>query len=160
MQLGRIYVVETDPATQFTGALATNAIELEDVEPDMAIGASPDCRLRVVGIVLIADQNLAWELTFWRKKIASGAASVAVDSFAGAWAFAAADGKQIAGAGSYRYAIFGLDIPYTDDDAAADRLASGKGRIHLGLVNRDAVAKDAGAAGEIKVVLYVDPTQG
>lgn len=159
-QLGRLYIIDTDPAVDFIAGLAQNAEDLIHLTPDMAIGASPDCRFRLVGCSIISDQNLAWELNFWSREAGSGAATVALDSFLGRWTFAAGDGVRIAGAGSYRYFIFGLDIPYIDEDPRSDRDPPYNGRIHLSLVNRSAASKNAGPTGEVKVRLYVDPTGG
>lgn len=160
MQLGRLIIVDTDPATQFESAIAQNAEEREDWVPDAALSASPDCRGRVVGISIISDQQLAWELNFWSRVAQSAATTVALDSFLGRWAFAAADGLQIAGAGSFRYSIFGLDLTVIDEDPLADRTAPYPGRLHVSLVNRSATSKNAGGTGEFKLRLFIDPTGG
>lgn len=160
MQLGRLLVIDTDPTTQFIAGLAQNAETLLSWTPDVAMSASPDCRGRVVAIAIISDQNLAWELNFWSREAGSAAASVALDSFLGRKAFATGDGLQVAGAGSYRYFASGLDIPVLDEDPQADRDSPYAGRIHMSLVNRSAGAKNAGATGEIKIRLFIDPTLG
>jgi len=160
VQLGRLLVIDTDPATQFTEAIAQNASEMENWTPDLALAAAPDCRGRIVALAIVSDQNLAWEITTWSREAGAGAATVALDSFLGRHAFAAADGLQIAGAGSYRYFAAGLDLPVLDEDPTADRDAPYAGRLHLSLVNRSAAAKNAGATGEIKIRLFIDPTLG
>jgi hypothetical protein len=53
--------------------------------------------------------------------------------------FSAADGVRVAAAGLYLYTWSGLDFHYYTTDAM--------GRIHVGLINRDAVAKLASGAG-------------
>ena len=159
-QLGRLLVIDTDPATQFIAGLAQNASDLLSWTPDMAIAAAPDCRGRVIAIAIISDQNLAWELNFWSREAGPAAASVSLDSFLGRKGFIAGDGLQIAGAGSFRYFASGLDITVLDEDPRVDRDSPYAGRLHLSLVNRSATGKNAGATGEIKIRLFVDPTQG
>jgi hypothetical protein len=160
MQLGRLLVIDTDPATQFTDAIAQNASEMENWTPDMALAAAPDCRGRIVAIAIISDQNLAWEITTWSREAGAAAASVALDSFLGRKAFVVGDGLQIAGAGSWRYFASGLDLPVLDEDPQADRDTPYAGRLHISLVNRSAGSKNAGATGEIKIRLFIDPTLG
>lgn len=54
------------------------------------------------------------------------------------------------GGGTQRYhAASGLAIPYKD--------TLGLGQIHVGIVNRAATAKPAGATGELKLKLWVHP---
>lgn len=161
-QLGRLYVIDTDPTLHFTGAIVQNAQEQEDLTPDQSIGASPDCRFRIVSVVLIALQNLDWEITFWSKAAGPLAPSVADDSYLGRITLAQATGVTIVGSAvaSFRYYATGLDLHYVDEDADAARIPPFKqGRIHMGLVPRSA-GKTAGPPGFVKLRLIVDPTQG
>lgn len=155
--------VRSDKDEHFTGAIVQHAEERENITMPAALGG----RLRLVCITLISDQQLAWELDFWFSKTFSGAAVGAdldLDTFAGKWAFAAADGTQIGGAGPYYYHISGLDIPYRDNDhpqttaqAKKAEVASNP-KLHVCLVNRSAAAKTAGAAGEIVAEFGFVPT--
>lgn len=160
-QLGQIISLTTDPAAHYTDGIAQNAQDLEDLALDLSICGTPTARCRIVGLSVVSVQNLDWELWLWRKAAGAGA-GIGADSFIGYWSFLGANAKQIGGAGRYYYFIPGLDIPYTDEDTRDERpdpLAP-VGRIHLGLVNRSAVAKLAGDAGMIKITLLVDPTHG
>ena len=143
--------VKTDKDTHFTGALVTNAAENENVvlAPALA-GVGGNARAQLRSIAIISDQNLDWEVMLFRKDT-FGTSDLDTDSFVGRWTFAAADAVRIAGAGSYYYYIDGLDEAYTDEDAS--------GELHVTLLNRNAVAKNAGATGEIVVKLRFEPPQ-
>lgn len=143
------FTVTSVSTTHFTGALATNAAETEDIAlPGALAGVNGNARGEIRSITIISQQNLAWELEFWRS--ATHGATIDADKFIGRWTFAAVDGVQEAGAGNFRYYIDGLDIPYDDAD--------GTGKLHISLVNRDAVAKLAqGAGGDVVVRTRIEP---
>jgi hypothetical protein len=95
---------------------------------------------------LISDQNLAWDVMFFRTTFVPPLTADADLHPLVEWIeFRAVDGKRVAAAGLYLYTWTGLDIPYFTTDAP--------GRVHVGLINRDAVAKAAGAAGEVIIEL-------
>lgn len=143
------YLLATDPDDQFTDALATNAVENENlVLPGSLAGVNGAAQGYVRSITIVSDQNLSWELQWYQADTFQNA-DPEVDSFLSYWLFAAADGVQVAGTGLYRYYVDGLAIPYRDSD--------GSGEMHLSLVNRSATSKNAGATGEIKVTLGVEP---
>jgi hypothetical protein len=142
------WVVRSDKDTHFTTALATDAIDLETIGDavETASNRVPTIRSAIRRITLIADQNLAWDVMLFRATFTPPLTTDADLHPLVEWIeFKAADGKRVAGAGLYLYTWTGLDIPYFNTDAP--------GRIHVGLVNRDAVAKNAGATGEVIVEL-------
>ena len=158
-QLGQIVSLTTDPAVDFVDAINDEAMDLESLRLDLSICGTPTARCRITGIAIVSTQNLDWRLWLWRKAAGVGG-GIADDSFIGFWAFAASSAARIAGAGLYYYYIFGLDIPYTDEDAAADRdPANPSGRFHLGLQPYSG-GKNAGETGAVKITLFVDPTHG
>lgn len=160
-QLGQIVSLTTDPAVDFLDAIAQNAMDLESLALDLSICGTPTARCRITGISIVSTQALDWELWLWNKAAGAGA-GIAANGFIGYWSFIGSAAKQIAGAGLYYYYIFGLDVPYTDEDTDTEKPDPlvPSGRFHLGLVNRSATAKTAGAGGAIKITLFVDPTHG
>lgn len=166
MQQGSINRVRTDKDTQFTGALAQNAIAYENVVPSGSIAAGGHCRSRLHSISILSDQNLAWEVQLYAtNRFDQDNSDLDTVPFLGKWSFQAGDGVQNAGAGPYIYYIDGLDIPYhcTDFDDHSTFVAGVKrpqGQIHVALVNRSATAKNAGATGEIVIQLGFEITQG
>jgi len=133
------YAIRSDKDTHFSGALAQNAKEDENI-------SIPFSRGWITGIRVTSDENLAWEIQVFRTD-GFDDANYDLDSFGGGYAFAAADGKQVAGAGPYYYAVDGLGMYYVDKDVNA--IAAGE--LHIRLVNRSAAAKTAGSNGEAVV---------
>lgn len=163
-QIGNTYRVRTISTTHFLGAAATNAALVEDVDvaaltnkPGAAgagLSAGKHMRCRVHGLRISSVQNLAWELEFWGAKVAGtpGGAVIDTEYFFGKFAFLAADGTRATGDTFFHYYVPVLELCYCDIDMT--------GLFHLRLINRDAVAKLANAAGGIVIELEVEPTQG
>jgi hypothetical protein len=101
---------------------------------------------------MMADQALDWELVFWNKATAEDA-DMDLDAFISRVAIAVADQKQLGVTGTY-YASKELAAPiiYVDDDAPAV-----EPKLHVSLVNRNATAKNAGATGEVVIVVTCEP---
>lgn len=164
MQAGQLIAVRTNPATQFTGALAQNAALTENlamnfltgdkdgyVDPGLGAGKTVKSRLRSLDIVSV--ENLAWELWLWGKDTFNASlTNPALVYPLGRWAFTAGMAVQIAGAGLWYYYIDGLDQSYLDLDSS--------GEIHLMLVNRSVAAKTADAGGAIMIQLNFENTYG
>lgn len=143
-----VHFVRTDKDSHFTGALATNAIELENVT------GLKSPAFNIESVTLQSDQNLDWDIYVWATDGHSDT-DVDLDYFLGKITFVAADGKQIAGAGQYYYDTSSCSQPFRpfpayDRDAVAPG-AGGKYELHTGLVNRSATSKNAGATGEVSV---------
>ena len=142
------YRIRTDKDVEFTGAIAQNAAENENI----VVGwADANLNLTLTGITVVSDQNLAWELDFWNSDAFGSSSNMDLDGWIGFWGWLATDGAQIAGTGNYRYYIDGLEIPLYDAD--------GTGELHVSLVNRSATSKNAGASGEIVVTFHVQGQQ-
>jgi hypothetical protein len=140
-----IATLKTDSATYFTGAIVQNAVAYADIPlPGALEGIGGRARVRLKMISIISKEALDWELMLFNKDT-HATSSVDTDSFCGRWSFVSAMAVRIAGAGLYYYYIDGLDVPYTDAD--------GTGELHLGLINRSAASKTAGANGAISVSL-------
>lgn len=142
------WVVRSDKDVSFTGALATNAMELAVLGSADPLSANrvPTQNSLIRRVTVISDQNLAWDVMLFKSTFVPPLTADADLHPLVEWvSFTAADGKQVAGAGLWLYTWTGLSVPYANTDAP--------GRVHVGLVNRDAVAKNAGAAGEVIVEL-------
>lgn len=151
-QLGNLVVVSSDKDLHFTGAIAQDAEERENITLPEAIAAGRHCRSRLSSITLITDQNLNWELFLWGRNTFGDPSDFDLNSFIGRWRFDIADGVQIAGAGPFYYYEDNLIIPYEDLDML--------GQLHVSLVNRTATAKNVGATGEVVVKFGLEPTTG
>ncbi|MDD1678036.1 MAG: hypothetical protein LUO93_02470 [Methanomicrobiales archaeon] len=163
-QAGALTLVSTDPATQFTAALAQNAYDTVSLEAgegipeklgfvDQGIGAGRTVASRLRAIAVISKENLAWEIWLWGQGTFNASGSDPAKVFPlGRWAFGAADGVQLAGTGLYYYYSDANDHPYVDLDR--------KGKIHLMLVNRSVTGKSAGATGAMRIQLALEATMG
>lgn len=141
--------VRTDKDVHFTGAIAQNAEEEENIVLPGSCGGNA-ARVIVRAIAIVADQDLDWELWFWGTDLFDEA-DLDNDKFLGKAVFAAAEGTQIGGAGTFYSYKEGLAIPLADYD--------GTGEMHVSLVNRNVTGKNAGATGEIVVLFWVEPMQ-
>ena len=159
-QLGQIVSLTTDPAVDFVDAISDEVMDLESLELDLSICGTPTARCRITGISIVSTEALDWRLWLWRKAAGPGA-DIAANSFIGFWTFASSAAVRIGATGLYYYFIFGLDIPYTDEDTAEEKPDPTKpsGRFHLGLQPTSG-GKSAGEAGAVKITLFVDPTHG
>lgn len=167
MQIGQLVNVRTNPATQFTGALAQNAALTENLRipqgtevaglgfADGGIGSG---KSRVRSILIQSVENLDWEVWIWATDAFNVSTSDPALNFPLGYALlAGSTAKRIGGAGLYYYFLSGLDIPLQDEDVITN---NGPNEIHLMLVNRAAASKTAGAGGAIRIDLNIEPSTG
>lgn len=129
------YTIKSDKDDNFTAALTTGNKEDENLSG--LLGS----KIRILDIAIQADQKLNLWLMFWRKNT-FGNTNLDVDAFIGAVQLDLATfGKQVGGAGQYYMSIEDVNLDYEDED--------GTNELHVSLYNADAVAKNAGATGEI-----------
>ena len=129
------WTLRSDKDVHFTTALAQNAIDLE------TIGALPTPAVIIDRITIWSDENLDWDVMFFKNATSQPNADADLDTMVDWMSFLSTDGLQVAGAGLYRYAVTGLELRYHPDD----------GNAHLGLINRNAASKTAGANGEFVI---------
>ena len=138
--------ISSDKDTDFTAELVQGAMETEsiDMSADMAtIGID---RLVIIGFVLQASRNLEYDVIFWRTS-GHDNTDLDLDKALGYINFSKSDGKQVAGANQYRYPSENLKIFYRDEDQMS--------KIHVGLVNRSTITKQAGDT--IKLTFFTVP---
>lgn len=160
MQAGRITRIRTNSLTDLQLACAQNAMITVDIKNN-SVGAGGAVKSRIRSLTLMSDQQLAWEINFFGT--ADYVSLVAVFEsvhFLGRFGFQAADGSQIAGAGAFYYYIDGLDIAYQDFDFSnkVRNPVADIGVVHVGVVNRSATAKNAGATGRLVVGIGIEDT--
>ena len=133
-------IVRNLKGTQFSTSLAQNVLDTENIT---GLGIDEGV---ITSIILQSDQNLAWDLYIWETD-GFDDTDLDADKLIGFITFATTDGLRIAGAGQYYYAKHDLYIPYRDLDHTEE--------LHLGLVNRSATGKNAGATGEFVAELVI-----
>lgn len=161
MQAGRITRIRTNSTTDLTAACALNAMITVDIKNN-AVGAGGAVKSRVRSLTLMSDQNLAWEINFFGTADYVSLIATSFESvhFLGRYQFQAADGLQIAATGAYYYYIDGLDLAYQDFDFGnkVRNPVADIGVVHVGVVNRGAGAKNAGATGRLVVGIGIEDT--
>lgn len=139
-----INYIRSDKDTHFTGALAQDAVEHENISLGNALVGVNECLIE--GVSLLSDENLEWDVFFWTKDTNANA-DLDLDTFLDYVNFPAKFGKQLGGSGAYYYSATNLGIPYRDDD--------GSEKLHISLCNRSTASKTAGANGEVVIVVML-----
>lgn len=132
----QIHRVRSDKDTHFTTSLAQDALDIED----LGTVQNPS---KVIRVTVWSDQNLAWDVVLFRTSSGQPATDADLDTMTDWVSFAAGDGVRFNSTGLYRYSVSGLDLRYAGDNNT----------LYLGLVNRSATSKNAGATGEVVIEL-------
>lgn len=137
------YTLRSDKDTHFTGAIAQNAKEDEDLTGLLGN------KVRITGVSLQADENLSFRVIFW-KTDGFDNTSLFLDRFCGEVTIdLPTNGYRIGGANQYYLDMRGLDIDYEDEDASNE--------LHVSLMCLTAAGKTAGAGGEVVLDVYYEP---
>ena len=143
MPVPRFHTIRTDKDTHFSGAIAQNAKEDENLTGLL------NNKCRITGVSLQSDQALDYRVIFW-KTDGFDDTDLDDDTFCGE---VEVDlpfyGYQIGGANQYYLDVRGLEIDYEDEDASNE--------LHVSLMNLSATGKEAGAIGEVVVEIYYEP---
>lgn len=131
------WLARSDKDLHYTTALAQDAIDLE------SFAAMPSASVQITRVTVLSDQNLDWDIMFFKNATSQPNTDADLDTLVDWITFAAGDGVQVAGTGLWRYSVSGLRLNYKADDRV----------FHVGLINRNAVAKNAGATGELVIEL-------
>lgn len=127
--------INSDKDTHFTGAIAQNAIEEENIAGLVAN------KIKIVGLSIQSDQQLDYRVIFFGKDTFADA-DLDVDAFTSEQELDLPSyGWRIAGAGQYYMVVNGLSIDYEDQDGTQE--------LHVALQNLSVTAKGAGATGEV-----------
>jgi len=131
----------TTDKTHFAGAIAQNELATEDIPNGNA--SWKDCVCDIIGLTLIAKQNLKYRVVFFSK----GNIDVQIDAWAWSYEFYPSDGIQIRNTEPFGYGIVNFKGPYEDLDNT--------GKFHIGIMPLSE-AKNAGADGGIVLKWVVE----
>lgn len=156
MQAGLQTRISTNPATEFTEALAAGGGPgSASAVVNLRVPNGNKYQNMVRAITISSVQALEWELWWFLTAAGAAAADPSESTFAGRWQFDPQAGQQLNGAGPYEYVITGLEMFFEDLDSIND--ASAIPAMHLVLVNQDGTtAKLADAAGAVKVTVLLE----
>lgn len=142
-------IIDSDKDSHFTGALVQDAIENESINMPSDWQTTVVNKCTIKQITIESDQQLDFDLILYSKS-AYSSTDLDLDNMIDVVNFVGSAAKQIAGANQYYYS-YPLDhsIEYSDNSHTS--------KIHCGLINRSAVAKNAGATGEVKVRFMACP---
>lgn len=148
-----IEYLRSDKDTHFTGALAQNAIEVESINFPSIWRTAGVNECIIEGLSIQSDQNLEWDVYIFTSSEFDNT-DLDLDVMIDMFNFPTTAGKTIAGANQYYYPFpaNNISIPYSD--------AENTGKLHVGLVNRSATGKNAGATGEIVIRFALRPIYG
>lgn len=151
--MSEIRYIDSDKDTHFAGAIAQNAMEVESLDFPSDWADISLYSIIIESITIQSDQNLEWDVYLWTDG-AVDETDLDTDKFLDYFNFPASSGKQVAGANQFYYAAPSnqMNIPYYDSDKAS--------KLHVGLVNKSASSKNAGATGEVKLRFAVRPVIG
>jgi len=139
---GVFYSIRSDKDSNFSGSLAQYAKEDENLTGII------QNKIRIIGISMLADQNLLFKVLFWGKDTFDDS-DLDVDTFTGEVEFdLATNGFQIGGSGKYYYDLRGLDLDYEDEDGTKE--------LHVSLYNQSTTSKNAGSTGEVVIEVYYE----
>jgi len=139
------------PATFLVAITQDNRLDF-DIPVPVAIGSVlGQARCRIRGIVIVSEENFAWEVWLWSNAARLGA-NYGVDSWLARWSFLTTDGVTSTSTpadGRFRYVMRDFDVPYRDDDQSNNR-----GVLHCSLIPRGA---SHGNTKNILLKIYCEP---
>ncbi len=143
-------IIASDKDTHFTGAIAQNATEEENIAFPTEWSLIQCHKCEISNVSLESDQPLTWEVLFFATD-AHGDTDLDLDRAVTSLTFSSADAKRIGGANQYRYNLDPATFPFTyiDEDRSSE--------FHISLINRDATAKNSGATGEVVLTIHAVP---
>jgi hypothetical protein len=137
------WTIRSDKDVNFIAALVQNA------KTDANLTGFSGNKGIIRRIKVQSDQDLDWDIFLWKTDTFDDV-DLDLDSFCGRYKFSAAQGEQIAGANQYYYDSGPMELEYEDLDGTSE--------LHVSVVNRNAVAKIAGANGELIVDVEYEPS--
>ncbi len=148
---GAFKVTASDKDTHFTGALATDVAEEENISFNTDWATAGIQVAEVTNVSIESDQRLDWEVQFYATDGQADTSDIDNDSFITSILFSGSDGKQNAATGQWKYDANPAFLPfsYIDEDNSSE--------WHITLVNRAGTAKNAGATGEVVIKVHAVP---
>lgn len=148
---GAFKITASDKDSHFTGALATNAAEEENISFHTDWATAGIQVAEVTNISLESDQQLDWELQFYATDGQADTSDMDNDTFITSVLFSSSDAKQNAATGQWKYDANPTFLPfnYIDQDNSSE--------WHVTLVNRDGVSKNSGNTGEVVIKIHAVP---
>ncbi len=145
-------IIASDKDTHFTGSIAQNAVEEENIAFPTDWGLIQCNKCQILNVSIEADQPLDLEVLFFANDVHSDT-DLDLDRAITSLFFSAADAKRTGNplAGQYRYNLDPATFPfiYHDEDNSSE--------FHITLINRDATTKNAGGTGEIVLTIHAVP---
>ncbi len=141
-------IISTVKGDHFTGQLATNAVEEEDIDFPSDWGTAGIQTVEVRNLTVQSDINIQWDVQFYATDAHSNT-DLDLDKFVTNINFGELDGVQNAGTAQFRYDKNPTFTPfmYTDEDNSSE--------FHITLVNRDGTTKET--TDDIVIKIYAVP---
>ncbi len=145
-----ITTIDSDKDTHFSGSIAQDAIENESIDFPSDFSTTQIQKLLIRQVTLQADQALNWDLMIWSDSGYADSSDMDSDAHITTISLLASNAVDIAGTNQSYYDYEpSSPILYTDKNNTS--------KLHVGLVNRSATSKNAGATGEVKVRFMAEP---
>ena len=141
-------ILSSNKNSHFTGAIALNAIEYEDIDGLVA------SKINIRGIYLQVKEAMLYTLWLWKD---SGHANTDLNLDSNKDMInldVGTSGKRIAGTGQYYLSLTGLTVSYEDTEPPS---AAGKYKLHCGLMVSSGAGKSAGVPGEVQFDISYSP---
>lgn len=140
----KIEIVSTDKDTHFTGSIAINTQEKENLT-----GLATN-RYMIRGVNIQSDQLLKYRLVFWGSDTFDST-DLNLDTYIDdvELDMTVSPAFRINNTGQYYLNVGDLQIIYEDYDGTRE--------LHIGLQNESATAKNAGATGEVQLDIKMSP---
>lgn len=142
--MGIRYIINSDKDVHFTGAIAENDIEEENIAGLLSN------KITITNVAIQAKENRSFDVMLFGKDIFADT-DLNVDTFQSVIHLdIPTHGNQIGGANQYYLSNFcGLSVDYEDEDGTKE--------LHIALRCRTAAGKTAGAVGEVKLTFIYIP---
>ncbi len=144
-------LVRSDKDSHFIGSIVQHEVETADISFPSDWATMGISKVKVLGVSIISDQSLAWDVKFYAKDTHAVTTDLDSDSFIKTLKFDVSAGVREVASDQYYYDIDPTQFPfiYHDEDNTSE--------FHITLVNRSSTDKTAGAGGEIVLIIHAIP---
>jgi hypothetical protein len=131
---------------------AITAETAKDVDVGLDLAMGQNARLIVQGIVIVSEENLAWDVLFWGRSVHG--ATVDACTYLGHYAFATTDAiPALDSISGWMYSIQGIGLPFQDLDQQT-KAGRSPTFLHISLVPRGA---DHVVNKKIHITFFLSP---